>query len=51
LTAALIDVSTVATYAIGGMPTSLLIKEKDQSSFKLLPTHSKLDLNNANKKN
>ncbi|MDD3262849.1 MAG: hypothetical protein PHR61_03300 [Candidatus Absconditabacteria bacterium] len=48
LTAALIDVSTVATYSIGGMPTALLKNTEDTKKPlpKILPTHSQLDLDN-----
>lgn len=49
LTAALIDVSTIATYSIWGMPTALLKKDtNDKPLPRILPTHSQLDLDNMN---
>lgn len=44
LTSALIDVSTVATYAVGGLPLNV-IKNTDIWSQKILSVNAKLDLN------
>lgn len=48
LTAALIDISTVATYSIWGMPTALLKNDNTEKirAKRFLPSHSQLDLNN-----
>ena len=45
LMAALIDVSTIATYAIGGLPLSIL-KNTDIGNQKILSVNSSIDLNN-----
>jgi hypothetical protein len=44
LTAALIDVSTVATYAVGGLPLSVM-RNTDIGNQKILSVNAKLDLN------
>lgn len=44
LMAALVDVSTIATYAVGGLPLSVL-KNTDIGNQKILTTNSSLDLN------
>ena len=43
LMAALVDVSTIATYAVGGLPLSVL-KNTDIGSQKILTVNSSLDL-------
>lgn len=45
LTAALIDISTIATYSIGWMPASLLSSHTKEDKEKLLTRHSKFNLN------
>ena len=45
LTAAMIDLSTVATYAVGGLPMNV-IKNTDVWEQKMLTVNSSLDLNN-----
>jgi len=42
--AALVDVSTIATYAVGGLPLSVL-KNTDIGSQKILSVNSSIDLN------
>lgn len=44
LLAALIDVSTIATYAVGGLPLSVL-KDTDMGKQKILSVNSSIDLN------
>jgi hypothetical protein len=43
LMAALIDVSTVATYAVGGLPLTIM-QNTDLGSKKILAVHSELDM-------
>jgi len=43
--AALVDVSTIATYAVGGLPLSVL-KGTDIGNQKILSVNSTMDLNN-----
>ena len=44
LMAALVDVSTIATYAVGGLPLSVL-KNTDIGKQKILSVNSSIDLN------
>jgi hypothetical protein len=43
LTAAIIDLSTVATYAVGGLPLSV-IKDSDVGKQKILSVNSSLNI-------
>jgi len=47
LMAAVIDVSTIATYAVGGLPLSVLNKT-EIGSKKILTVNSSIDLNKFN---
>ena len=47
LMAALIDVSTIATYAVGGLPLSV-IQNTDLGKQKILSVNAKLDLSKFN---
>jgi len=44
LVAALVDVSTIATYAVGGLPLSVL-KNTEMGKQKILSVNSSIDLN------
>ncbi len=47
LLAALVDISTIATYAIGGLPLNV-IKNTDLDKNRILPINSSIDLNKFN---
>jgi hypothetical protein len=47
LLAALVDVSTIATYAIGGLPLNV-IKGSDIDKTRILSVNSSIDLNKFN---